>query len=87
MCTANSFISEPLAIVSLIVDRSRILDMSRPDHSWRYFGGPELAVAPRILTADFMTRPESSRPSSPPTWSVTSHLPALTRIAHWRGSA
>ena len=31
MSTANSFISEPLAIVSLIVDRSRLLDLSRPD--------------------------------------------------------
>ena len=31
MCTANSFIPEPLAIVSLIVDRTRVLDLSRPD--------------------------------------------------------
>ena len=31
MCIANSFISEPLAIESLIVDRSRVLDLSRPD--------------------------------------------------------
>ena len=31
MCTANSFISVPLAIVSLIVDRTRVLDLSRPD--------------------------------------------------------
>ena len=31
MSTANSFISEPLAIGSLIVDRSRVLDLSRPD--------------------------------------------------------
>jgi hypothetical protein len=29
MSTANSFISEPLAIESLIVDRSRVLDLSR----------------------------------------------------------
>ena len=28
MSTANSFISEPLAIVSLIVDRSRLLDLA-----------------------------------------------------------
>ena len=31
MCTANSFISGPLAIVSLIVFRSRVLDLSRSD--------------------------------------------------------
>ena len=31
MCAANSFISEPLAIELLIVNRSRVLDLSRPD--------------------------------------------------------
>ena len=31
MSTTSSFISEPLAIESLIVDRSRVLDLSRPD--------------------------------------------------------
>ena len=31
MSTTSSFISEPLAIKSLIVDRSRVLDLSRPD--------------------------------------------------------
>jgi hypothetical protein len=31
MSIANSFVSEPLAIESLIVDRSRVLNLSRPD--------------------------------------------------------
>ena len=31
MSTANSFTSEPLAIGSLIIDRLRMLDLSRPD--------------------------------------------------------
>lgn len=31
MSTPSSFISEPLAIKSLIVDRSRVLDLNRPD--------------------------------------------------------
>jgi hypothetical protein len=31
MSTTSSFISEPLAIESLLVDRSRVLDLSRPD--------------------------------------------------------
>ncbi len=60
MCTANSFISVPLAIVSLIVDRTRVLDLSRPDLVRRagYKNSPKVCGGSTSFWPATATRPE-----------------------------
>ena len=61
MSTANSFVSEPLAIESLIAGRSRVLNLSRPDLMRR---ASYKNIAKGLRRLDELQPANSSRPEA-----------------------